>query len=74
MSDSEPVARSLGRLRTEMQNFLTKVAKGLAQGRRERFLGNNYSLVLTILGDTGGDLAKEMREWFEQMRESVGGE
>jgi len=73
-SDSEPVARSLGRLRTEMQKFLTKVAKGLAQGRRERFLANNYSLVLTIVGDTGGGLAKEIREWFEQMRESVGGE
>lgn len=73
-SDSEPVARSLERLRTEVQNFLAKAAKSLAQGRKERFLGNNYSLVLTIIGDTGGGVAKEMREWFEQMREGVGGE
>lgn len=72
-SDSEPVARSLGRLRTEVQNFLSKVAKGLPPGRKERFLGNNYSLVITIIDDTGGGLANEMREWFEQMRESVGG-
>jgi hypothetical protein len=53
---------------------LTKSAKGLAQGRRERFLGNNYSLILTIIGDTGGGLASAMREWFEQLREGVGGE
>lgn len=73
-SDSEPVARSLERLRGEVDAFLTKSAKGLAQGRRERFLSNNYSLVLTIIGDTGGSLAKEMSEWFEVLREGVGGE
>ena len=73
-NDIEPVARSLERLRREVEGFLTKVAKVLAQGRRERFLGNNYSLILTIIGDTGGALAKEMREYFEQLRESVGGE
>ena len=72
-SDSEPVARSLGRLRGEVEGFLSKAAKNLAQGRRERFLGNNYSLILTIIGDTGGALATEMREWFEQLRERVGG-
>jgi len=72
--DSEPVARSLERLRSEVESFLTKAAKGLAQGRRGRFLGNNYSLVLTIVGETGGSLAIEMREWFEGLREGVGGE
>ena len=71
--DIEPVARSLERLRSEVEGFLTKAAKSLAQGRRERFLGNNFSLVLTIIGDTGGGLAKEVREWFEQRREGVGG-
>lgn len=73
-SDTEPVARSLERLRSEVESFLTKAAKSLAQGRRERFLGNNYSLVLTIVGDTGGGMANEMREWFEQLKESVGGD
>lgn len=73
-SDKEPVGRSLERLRGEVEAFLTKAAKGLSQGRRERFLGNNYSLVLTIIGDTGGALAREMREWFEDLRESVGGQ
>ena len=73
-SDIEPVARSLQRLRSEAEAFLVKVAKGFSQGRKDRFLGNNYSLILTIIGDTGGSLAKEMREWFEQMREGVGGE
>ena len=71
-SDIEPVGRSLERLRGEFESFLTKASKGLAQGRRGRFLGNNYSLVLTIVGDTGGTLAKEMREWFEQAEEGVG--
>lgn len=71
-SDIEPVGRSLERLRGEFEAFLMKASKGLPQGRRGRFLGNNYSLVLTILGDTGGGFAKEMREWFEQAREGVG--
>ncbi|KAL6719841.1 Vacuolar protein sorting-associated protein 52 [Lecanora helva] len=72
-SDSEPVIRSLQRLRGEVEGFLTKAAKSLPQGKRERYLGNNYSLVLTIIGDTGGGLAKDMRERFEQLREDVGG-
>ena len=71
-SEIEPVGRSLERLRGEFEAFLIKASKGLAQGRRGRFLGNNYSLVLTIVGDTGGGLAKEMREWFEQAKEGVG--
>lgn len=71
-SDSEPVGRSLERLRGEFEAFLIKASKGLAQGRRGRFLGNNYSLVLTIVGDTSGGLAKEMKEWFEQAEEHVG--
>ena len=71
-SDIEPVGRSLERLRGEFEAFLVKHSKGLAQGRRGRFLGNNYSLVLTILGDTGGGLAKEMRDWFVQAKEGVG--
>ena len=72
-SDSEPVVRSLERLRSEVQGFLNKAAKGLAQGRRERFLGNNYSLILTIIGDTHGGLANDMRDWFEQLEEGVRG-
>ena len=71
-SDSEPVGRSLERLRGEFEAFLIKASKGLAQGRRARFLGNNYSLVLTIVGDTGGGLAKEVTDWFEQAKEGVG--
>ena len=72
-SDIEPVGRSLERLRGEFEAFLMKASKGLVQGRRGRFLGNNYSLVLTIVGDTGGRLAQEMREWFEQAKEGIGG-
>lgn len=71
-NDIEPVGRSLERLRGEFEAFLIKASKGLAQGRRGRFLGNNYSLVLTIVGDTGGGLAKEMKDWFEQAKEGVG--
>ena len=72
-SDSEPVGRSLDRLRNEVDAFLAKLAKGLNPGRRDRFLANNYSLILTIIGDTGGSLAREQREWFEEKKESVGG-
>lgn len=72
--DSEPVGRSLERLRGEVEAFLTKAARVVAAGRRERFLANNYSLLLTILGDTPGRLADEMRIYFEGMREGVAGE
>ena len=72
-SDTEPVGRSLERLRSEVEVFLARGAKGLSPGRKERFLGNNYSLILTIIGDTGGSLAREQREWFEDKRDSVGG-
>ena len=67
--DEEPVASSLGRLRGEFEGFLGKVAKSLGgEGRRERFLGNNYALVLTIVGDSEGRLAREQREHFEGLR------
>lgn len=48
--DDEPVANSLGRLRGDFEGFLTKMAAAIAEtGKRERFLFNNYSLVLTII-------------------------
>ena len=71
--DEEPVGNSLSRLTAEVEAFLTKVAKALgAGGKRERFLANNYSLVLTIIGDTRGRLADEQREHFESLKEVVG--
>lgn len=74
--DDEPVGNSLGRLRGEFEAFLTKVGKGFGSAgerKRERFLANNYSLILTIVGDTGGKLAGETREYFEGLRDGVGG-
>ena len=48
--DDEPVQRSLGRLRSDFEAFLTKLSSGISDTRkRERFLLNNYSLVLTII-------------------------
>lgn len=72
-TDIEPVGASLGRLRDEVVKFLNKVAKGLPQGKRERFLANNWSLFATIVGETEGNLATETREWVEALREGVGG-
>ncbi|KAL8984322.1 MAG: hypothetical protein Q9205_001678 [Flavoplaca limonia] len=74
--DDEPVGNSLGRLRGEFEAFLTKVGKGFGSAgerKRERFLANNYSLILTIMGDTGGKLAADTREHFESLRDGVGG-
>jgi len=68
------VSTSLGRLRSEMEAFLTKLSKSIADSRkRERFLYNNYSLVLTILGDLDGKLAVEQREHFEALRRAFVG-
>jgi len=67
--DDEPVSTSLGRLRNEMEGLLTKLAKGIGEARkRQRFLYNNYSLILTIIGDLDGKLAAEQRQHFEELK------
>lgn len=48
--DDEPVANSLGRLRGDFETFLAKLSMGISEKvKRDRFLFNNYSLVLTII-------------------------
>lgn len=48
--DDEPVSNSLGRLTMEFDSLLTKLSRsGGDAKRRERFLYNNYSLILTII-------------------------
>ncbi|KAL8807741.1 MAG: hypothetical protein Q9182_000552 [Xanthomendoza sp. 2 TL-2023] len=74
--DDEPVGNSLARLRGEFEAFLTKIGKGFGSAgerKKERFLANNYSLILTIVGDIGGKLAGDVRENFEGLKDAVGG-
>ncbi|KAB8232217.1 putative GARP complex subunit (Sac2) [Aspergillus alliaceus] len=60
--DDEPVSNSLSRLATEFDNLLAKLSRiGGDAKRRERFLFNNYSLILTIISDTHGKLAIEQK-------------
>jgi vacuolar protein sorting-associated protein 52 len=69
--DDEPVSVSVGRLRSEYEAYLTKLSKGVADTRkRERFLCNNYSLVVTILADVEGKLGAEVRGHFEKLRDA----
>ena len=72
--DDEPVSNSLGRLRAEFEALMGKLSKGAGDaGKRQRFLGNNYSLVLTIISDTQGKPAEEQKGHFEEvMRASKG--
>ncbi|KAA8573882.1 hypothetical protein EYC84_005431 [Monilinia fructicola] len=71
--DDEPVASSLARLRSEMEAFLTKCAGVIVDKRKkERFLFNNYSLILTIVGDVEGKLAGEQRAHFEGLKKAFG--
>ena len=72
--DDEPVANSLARLRSEFEAFLIKASKGVGgdQRMRERFLGNNYTLILTIVEGMEGKLASEQRRWFEGLKEGLG--
>lgn len=67
--DDEPVSNSLARLRTEYETLLGKLAKGAVGDAKQRnkFLYNNYSLVLTIISDTKGRLAGEQKEHFGTM-------
>lgn len=69
--DDEPVSVSVGRLRSEYEAYLARVAKGMADARkRERFLCNNYSLVCTILTDVEGRLGREALGFIEGKRDA----
>jgi len=69
--DDEPIANSLGRLRTDFEAFLTKMSKAVGDARkRDRFLYNNYSLVGTILEGTSGKLAEENRRHFDNLKDT----
>ena len=67
--DDEPVVSSMKRLRSEVEAFLSKQsrAEGGDQRKSRRFLYNNYSLVMTIIGDIRGKLAIEQREHLEKL-------
>jgi hypothetical protein len=69
--DDEPVVTSLRRLRGEVEAFLARQGQaslGADARKRDRFLYNNYSLVLTIISDVGGKLAAEQQEHFEGLK------
>lgn len=69
--DDEPVVSSLGRLRSVVEAFLTKWSQacfGNDKRKRERFLYNNYSLILTIISDVSGKLASEQQGHFEGLK------
>jgi hypothetical protein len=72
-ADDEPLSSSLTRVRTEYENFLAKAARGVGADpkKRARFLGSNYALVLTIIGDVGGKVAGEQRTYFELLQNKV---
>ncbi|QPH09884.1 hypothetical protein C2857_000936 [Epichloe festucae Fl1] len=68
--DDEPVAASLRRLRSEVEAFLNKQSLSYGGDKRksERFLYNNYSLILTIIGTTTGKFAAEQQGHFEKLK------
>ena len=69
--DDEPVSSSLGRLRNDFEGFLTKLSKAVFDSRkRQRFLYNNYSLVCTIIAETEGKLADDIKAHFLERREA----
>ena len=71
--DDEPVANSLRRLRGEYDAFLLKASKGAGadQRKRDRFLGNNYALVMAIIADAEGRLAEEVKGHFGEVVEGL---
>ena len=72
--DDEPVSSSLARLRGEVEGFLIRSSKAIGEKRkRERYLENNYSLILTIVGEGEGRLAQEQREYFEGLKKEAEG-
>ncbi|KAI6244870.1 Vacuolar protein sorting-associated protein 52 A [Erysiphe necator] len=67
-SDDEPVSTSLGRLRGEIESFLTKFSMVMDKRKRDRFMYNNYSLILTIVGEAQGKLAAQQKAHFEEVK------
>lgn len=71
--DDEPVSNSVGRLRNDFEAFLAKLSKSIAEARkRDRFLYNNYSLICTIIAETEGKLADEMKRTYLEKRDALG--
>jgi vacuolar protein sorting-associated protein 52 len=70
--DDEPVLASLRRLRLDVEAFLSRQAQTYGSDKRksERFLYNNYSLILTIISDVTGKSAAEQQEHFEQLKKA----
>ncbi|PFH62718.1 hypothetical protein XA68_12396 [Ophiocordyceps unilateralis] len=68
--DDEPVVASLQRLRSDVEAFLNRQSQlsGIDKRKGGRFLYNNFSLILTIMGDADGRLAAEQRQHFEQLK------
>lgn len=79
-SKSEPVARSVLRLRNEFESVLTKLStatfdsagKGQGTSKQEKFLYNNYFLVSTILSDLSGPLAEQEKDHFRLLTDAYG--
>lgn len=73
--DDEPISKSLGRLRSEFETLLGKLAKGAGgdAAKRNKFLYNNYSLVLTIVSDTKGKLADDLKDHFGDLVRDLNG-
>jgi len=69
--DDEPLMSSIRRLRAEVEAFLAKQTRLYSDKRKqERFLYNNYSLIVTIISDTEGRMAMEQQRYFETLRDS----
>lgn len=73
--DDEPVAHSLRRLLTEYELFLQKASKaaGADPKKRDRFLSNNYALMMAIIADAEGKLAEEYKLHFEELNANLSG-
>lgn len=72
--DDEPVQRSLMRLCDDFHALLVKLSKSIADAKkRERFIVNNTSLVSTIIAESEGKMADEVKEMFAQLSEGAGG-
>lgn len=74
--DDEPVSNSLSRLRGDYEGFLSKLGASFGSGEkakkeRNRFLTNNYTLILAVLGDAKGRLAQEMKARFEELKQAI---
>ncbi|KTW30225.1 hypothetical protein T552_00703 [Pneumocystis carinii B80] len=69
---NELIETNVEKLVNSYKIYLTKINNKIKSEEQKQFLHNNYSLILTIIGNTKGYLAKKQQEHFHELQVNIG--